>query len=77
MSTSTTDAPADKTTLLAALAPVLTLARGLDLHQTSETTAALSAAFPVDGAVWQQLKTLCAAGRSPGRVRTYQERLGL
>ena len=56
----------DKTALLSALAPVIALTRGLDLRQVGEARAALSAAFPVDGDVWQQLKALFVEGRTAG-----------
>lgn len=56
----------DKNTLLAALAPVIDLTATLDLRTAGEARAALSAAFPVDGPVWQQLKTLFLEGRTAG-----------
>ncbi len=61
-----TDTTRDKTTLLAALQPVIALARTLDLHQTGATRAALTAAFPVDGDVWRSLKALFVEGRTAG-----------
>ena len=56
----------DKNTLLEALAPIIALATTLDLRQTGGSRAALTAAFPVDGDLWRQLKSLFVQGRTAG-----------
>lgn len=57
---------ADKQTLLDALAPIVSLARSLDLQQAAAARASLTAAFPVDGEAWQSIKALFVEGRTAG-----------
>jgi hypothetical protein len=51
---------------LAALAPVLDVAAGLDLADPAAARRALEARFPVDGSVVQDLRARFAAGRAAG-----------
>ncbi|HEY1099218.1 MAG TPA: DUF4863 family protein, partial [Myxococcota bacterium] len=52
--------------LLTALAPVVALAKTLDLKAAGEARQTLTAAFPIDGATWQTLKALFVVGREAG-----------